>query len=134
MCLLVPFLRQEFPLSFPLFCVFLYLLTLEDAHYLQEQKEVCSVFWILLKILINHLQCTFKHSIKNLGNFTCYVTSQFINNGPHSIQNFWFTSKRHTSPLIIYQYCIQQWRDEVFQNLQIKKHEEENKITQEQIS
>lgn len=44
---------------------------------LQQEEEVSTMFWKFLKVFVDHLQCTLKHSIKYLWNVFCYVALKY---------------------------------------------------------
>lgn len=69
--------------------------------------------------LIDHVQCAFKDSIKDLRYFSSNVPSQLVYDNGHCTKYFWLPGSWNV-PLVIYKNCVQQRWNKVFSYLEGK--------------
>lgn len=79
---------------------------------LQQLIECHPVLWEILEILLDHIQRTLEHGVKDLRYLRRDAHFQFANDGRHCAQHLGFTCLRHLASLIVQQDGIEQRRYE----------------------
>ena len=83
---------------------------------LEKCEEVCPVLGVLLEVLVDHVQGALEHRVEDLGDLDGDVGLQLVHHRRHHRQDFWFSSTRHTAPLVIGQDSFQHGGDEIVEN------------------